>query len=169
LAVVGDLAGIVCRLGSTKGLVSSASFSHFPSPSSYSPSQIPSASQSTLRSGGVIFKLGQNTSNKLLNGIFVSLLLPDVARINSTTVLSKSLFSRGSRKIRERIERMRTGEGGGIDLKEGMASVDRDGGFRSANPDLGPSRMPPPPPPICDSALTVVSLFTAASNSDDNL
>lgn len=76
------------------------------------------------------------------------------------------------------MERMRAEEGGGMAVKVGIASVDREGGLRIAKPDLGllgrpgraPRRMPPlPPPPTNASALIVVSLFTAASKSGDSL
>jgi len=117
--------------------------------------------------------------SKLLKGIFVSLLLTAVARINSTTVLNRSLFSCGSCETRVRKEWMRADDGAGMAEKVGMANVDREGGLRMAKPDLGPllgrpgrapRRMPPLPPPLKSvSALVVVSLFTAASKSGDNL
>jgi len=78
------------------------------------------------------------------------------------------------------MERIRAEEGGGMAVKVGMASVDKEGGLRMAKPDLGPlvgrpgrapRRRPPPPalPLEKASALIVVSLFTAASKSGNSL
>lgn len=78
------------------------------------------------------------------------------------------------------MERIRAEEGGGMAVKVGMASVDREGGLRMAKPDLGPlvgrpgrtpRRMPPLPAPALEkaSALIVVSLLTAESKSGNSL
>jgi hypothetical protein len=79
-----------------------------------------------------MFKLGQNTSNKLLSGIFVAVLFCAVALINSVTVRSKSLFSSGSCEIRDWNALRRGLDGGRIPVNEGIASVDREGGFLNA-------------------------------------
>ncbi|KAF9526509.1 hypothetical protein CPB83DRAFT_857647 [Crepidotus variabilis] len=65
-------------------------------PSSISSGQIPGASQRTLSNGGLIFRLGQNTSIRFVSGIFVSLLSLAVSLIRSTTVRMRSRFSVGS-------------------------------------------------------------------------
>jgi hypothetical protein len=93
-------------------------------------SQIPSPSQSTFKSGGLMLKLGQKRSNKLLKGILVFLLLPAVALIRSTTVRIRSRFSGGSCWISDLIAPRRVLEGGRMSWKEGRANVDREGGFR---------------------------------------
>jgi hypothetical protein len=74
-------------------------------------------------------RFGQNSSSKLLRGIFVALLPFAVALMRSTTVLSRSLFSGGSWAMRDRKALMRDLEGGGTWLKEGMARVEREGGL----------------------------------------
>jgi hypothetical protein len=66
----------------------------------------------------------------LLKGIFVILLSFAVALTSSTTVLNKSLFSRGNFAIKERKAEIRLCEAGRIPLKDGMANVDREGGLR---------------------------------------
>ena len=80
--------------------------------------------------------------------------------------------------MRVRMERRSAEEGGGRAVKVGMARVDREGGLRMARlldlgpfvgrpPGRAPRRMPPPLEKA--SALIVVSWFTAASKSGDNL
>lgn len=86
-----------------------------------------------------MLRLGQNTSNKLLKGIFVSLLCLAVALIRSTTVCSRSRFSCGSAATRPFSAFVRDSEGGRMPVKDGMASVESDGGLRKAAgpPDFG--------------------------------
>jgi len=78
-----------------------------------------------------MFKLGQNTSNKLLRGILVSLLAFAVARINSTTVRMRSQFSIGSWAISALRVVTNVSEAGGMPLNDGIAKVDSDGAFRT--------------------------------------
>lgn len=94
-----------------------------------SSSQIPSPSQSTRSNGGFMFKLGQNTSRRLLKGILVSLLSLAVALISSVTVRIRSRFSSGSCLMRTWKASRRDFEGGFIPVKVGIARVDREGGF----------------------------------------
>ena len=77
-----------------------------------------------------MFKLGQNTSNRLLKGIFVSLLAAAVARMRSTTVRARSRFSCGSREINVLRSCTSWLEAAGMPWNEGMASVESEGGFR---------------------------------------
>ena len=75
-------------------------------------------------------KLGQNTNSKLLNGIFVSLLLWAVSMISSVTVLNKSLLTWGRRAMSEAIACKRVSEAvRGANV--GSAKVESDGAFRS--------------------------------------
>lgn len=114
-----------------------------------SPSQISVASQSTLNNGGLILRLGQNTNNKLLNGIFVCWLSLAVARINSATVRMRSLFSTGSWPTRDLKALRSPRDGGRMLLKLGIANVESEGGFRKpCKPLLGPEGSVGPRPPI---------------------
>lgn len=85
-----------------------------------------------------MFKLGQNTSNRLLRGIFVALLFCAVALISSVTVRSRSLFSSGSFKMSDWNAFKRDLDGGRILVNEGIASVDREGGFLMAGRGIPP-------------------------------
>lgn len=78
-----------------------------------------------------MFRLGQNTRSRLPKGIFVSLQFAAVAWINSTTVYSRSLFSCGSRAMRDAIVRRLSSETVRMPAKLGIARVDSDGGLRS--------------------------------------
>jgi hypothetical protein len=79
-----------------------------------------------------MFKLGQNTSSRLLSGILVDLLSDAVAMINSVTVRSKSLFSSGSCEMSDWKAFRRDLDGGRMPVNVGMASVDSEGGLRKA-------------------------------------
>jgi hypothetical protein len=93
---------------------------------------MPSASHNTRKSGGFMFKLGQNTSKRLLKGILVSLLRLAVALMRSVTVRNKSRFSSGSLAIRDLSAFRRDSEGARMPEKFGIARVDSDGGLRMA-------------------------------------
>lgn len=77
-----------------------------------------------------MFKLGQKTSSRLLRGIFVSLLAWYVALISWTMVRIRSLFSCGSRAMRDLRFLTRALDAVGMPLKLGIARVDSDGGLR---------------------------------------
>ena len=102
-------------------------------------SQMVSTSHKARSIGGFMLRLGQKTSNKLLRGIFVSVLCLAVALIRSTTVCSKSRFSCGSAATRPLKALIRDSEGGRMPVNDGMASVESDGGLRKPTgaPDFG--------------------------------
>ena len=92
--------------------------------------------------------------------------------INSVTVLRRSLFSGGSRKIREFKASSSDLDGGGMPWKLGIASVDRDGGLRKAvKPLFGLEGKPGPFPTSlmaaseepCGCGFGFVSLARASS------
>lgn len=106
-------------------------------------SQIASDSHRTFNNGGFMFKLGQNMSKRLLSGIFVAFVSRAVALMSSVTVWMRSLFSAGSWCKRALSALMKAREGGRIPAKDGMANVEREGGFRNACVDrLGPEGRP---------------------------
>lgn len=110
------------------------------------PSHTPSASHRTRRSGGDICMLGQNTSNRLLSGIFVILCLFAVSLTRSETVRSTSRFSRGRRAINVASASRNDCDGGRIPANVGIASVESEGGFLRGigAPDFGPEGSPMP-------------------------
>jgi hypothetical protein len=116
--------------------------------------QTPSASHKTRRSGGFMLRLGQNTKRRLLRGIFVSLLCFAVARMSSVTVRIRSLFSGGSWPINDLRALRRDWEGGRMELKLGIASVESDGGLRIAWTFLGPEGSEGPTGPFTRGLLS---------------
>jgi hypothetical protein len=133
-------------------------------------SQMPSHSHNARSSGGVIFRLGQNTKSKLLRGILVSLECLAVDLMSSVTIRMRSRFSSGSRKMRDLNALTRLGDGGLLVEKLGSASVDSDGGFRIiVSPFRGPVEKDGPLLPLPRRELfwlrsMLVSEMIAASN-----
>lgn len=131
----------------------------------------PSASHSTRKSGGFMRRLGQKTSKRLLNGIFVTFERAAVALMRSVTVRSKSRFSRGKRLMSVDNASSSVLDGNGIPLKLGCANVEREGGLRMpiSGPTLGPDGRPGPRIPArgrrCSFRVEfALSMFIAASN-----